>query len=97
MSDYTHAVLQKQIYKVRNMTVDKNIPLDHQYLTDLVTTKMPFGKYEGKLICDLPEFYLVWFRQKGFPKGKIGILLETMYEIRLNGLEYLLHPLRKRS
>ena len=60
----------------------------------LVTTRMPFGKYKDTLICDLPEPYLVWFHQKGFPKGNIGVLLGTMYEIKLNGLEYLLAPFR---
>lgn len=64
-------------------------------LMELVTIKMPFGKYKDRLICDLPEYYLVWFRQKGFPQGKLGMLLETMYEIKLNGLEYLLEPLKK--
>lgn len=68
---------------------------DPQILTELVSTKMPFGKYSGWRICNLPEPYLVWFRQKGFPQGKLGILLETMYEIKLNGLEYLLEPLKK--
>lgn len=63
----------------------------------LVTTRMPFGKYKDTLICNLPEAYLVWFHQKGFPKGNIGVLLATMYEIRLNGLEYLLAPLRNKS
>lgn len=63
----------------------------------LVTTKMPFGKYKDTLICNLPETYLVWFHQKGFPKGNVGMLLATMYEIRLNGLEYLLVPLRKKT
>ena len=63
----------------------------------LVTTKMPFGKYKDTLICNLPEAYLVWFHQKGFPKGTIGMLLATMYEIKLNGLEYLLNPLRNKS
>jgi uncharacterized protein (DUF3820 family) len=58
---------------------------------------MPFGKYQDKVIADLPEHYLVWYKQKGFPKGKLGILLETMYEIKLNGLEYLLRPLRPKS
>ncbi len=62
----------------------------------LVTTKMPFGKYKDTPICNLPEAYLVWFHQKGFPKGTIGMLLATMYEIKLNGLEYLLTPLRNK-
>jgi uncharacterized protein (DUF3820 family) len=64
-------------------------------LTDLVTMKMPFGKYKDKLLCDLPETYLVWFHSKGFPPGKLGELLGTMYEIRLNGLEYLLQPIKR--
>jgi uncharacterized protein (DUF3820 family) len=64
-------------------------------MIQLVTTKMPFGKYEGRLICDLPEFYLVWYNSKGFPKGTIGVLLSTMYEIKLNGLESLLIPIKR--
>ncbi|MCJ7769198.1 MAG: DUF3820 family protein [Dehalococcoidales bacterium] len=56
---------------------------------------MPFGKYKNRVLCDLPETYLVWFHQKGFPRGKIGVLLSTLYEIKLNGLEYLLKPIRK--
>lgn len=63
-------------------------------LIDIANNKMPFGKYKDWLICNLPESYLVWFKQKGFPKGKLGMMLETMYEIKLNGLEYLLKPLR---
>jgi len=69
----------------------------HKQLIELVSTPMPFGKYKGKLICDLPEFYLVWYRNKGFPKGKLGDLLSIMYEIKLNGLEYLLTPLKKQK
>ena len=65
-----------------------------EILLQLVQMKMPFGKYKGKIICDLPESYLVWFHSKGFPPGKLGELIGTMYEIRLNGLEYLLKPLR---
>lgn len=68
--------------------------MNPQLLNELVSMKMPFGKYKDKLICDLPESYLVWFHSKGFPPGKLGELLGTMYEIRLNGLEYLLRPLK---
>lgn len=68
--------------------------MNPEILTELVTFKMPFGKYKDRVIADLPENYLLWFSGKGFPKGKLGILLQTMYEIRLNGLEYLLQPLR---
>ncbi len=55
----------------------------------LTTMKMPFGKYTGLRLVDLPEPYLVWFYRKGFPEGKLGRLLQTVYEIKLNGLEYL--------
>lgn len=66
-----------------------------EILLQLVSMKMPFGKYKGTLLCDLPEFYLAWFKKKGFPNGKLGVLLETVYEIKLNGLTYLLEPLKK--
>ena len=68
--------------------------LDATILQQLTKVPMPFGKYKGTLICDLPMRYLEWFKREGFPKGKIGMLLETMYEIRLNGLEGLLVPLK---
>lgn len=75
----------------------QEVPLfKHAVLEELISTKMPFGKYKNQLICDLPEFYIEWFARKGFPKGKIGMLLQTMYEINLNGLKYLLEPLRKK-
>ncbi|NCP45661.1 MAG: hypothetical protein COW67_04190 [Flavobacteriales bacterium CG18_big_fil_WC_8_21_14_2_50_32_9] len=66
-----------------------------ELLLELVKMQMPFGKYKGRLICDLPSFYLEWFQRKGFPKGKLGVLLETMHEIKMNGLEDLLKPLKK--
>lgn len=68
--------------------------MHREILLQLVRYKMPFGKYKGILICNLPEPYLVWFHQKGFPEGKLGMLLSTMYEIKVNGLEYLLKPLK---
>ncbi len=58
---------------------------------------MPFGKYKGRMICDLPVSYLEWFQRKGFPEGKLGMLLRTVYEIKANGLEDLLRPLRKNN
>lgn len=70
--------------------------VNSEILTELVTVKMPFGKYQGYTLCNLPEPYLVWYNQKGFPKGKLGQQLATLYEIKLNGLEYLLEPLKKR-
>ncbi|RWU10985.1 DUF3820 family protein [Pedobacter chitinilyticus] len=69
--------------------------MNPELLKDLVQMRMPFGKYQGRLLCDLPEYYLVWYHQKGFPAGKLGMLLATLYEIKLNGLEYLLQPLKR--
>ena len=69
--------------------------MNPQILKDLVTMQMPFGKYKGRIICDLPESYLNWFHKEGFPPGKLGEMIATLYEIKLNGLEYLLKPLRK--
>ena len=65
-----------------------------ELLLELVQMHMPFGKYKGTVLCELPVSYLEWFKREGFPAGKLGMLLETMYEIRLNGLEDLLRPLK---
>lgn len=67
---------------------------DRAYLLKLVRTRMPFGKYAGTLLVDLPEPYVVWLRQQGFPEGELGEMLQCIYEVKLNGLEYLLDPLR---
>ena len=67
-----------------------------ELLLDVVKIKMPFGKYKNTLLCDLPVAYLEWFSRKGFPDGKLGMLLQTMYEIKLNGLESLLIPLKSK-
>jgi uncharacterized protein len=69
--------------------------MDKQVLIDLVTKRMPFGKYKDKLLCDIPEEYLVWMHRKGFPEGKLGMWLHTLYEIRINGLEEILIKLKK--
>lgn len=66
-----------------------------EILQQLVTMKMPFGKYKDTTLCDLPVSYLEWFNRKGFPKGKLGVLLGTIYEIKLNGLADLLIPLKR--
>ncbi len=65
-------------------------------LEKLVTTRMPFGKYQDRLICDLPGNYLAWFAREGFPPGAIGRLLALMHELDHNGLKGLLEPLRHR-
>ncbi|MFD2585045.1 DUF3820 family protein [Pedobacter vanadiisoli] len=71
--------------------------LDPALLLDLVKMQMPYGKYKGYLICNIPESYLLWHKDKGFPKGKLGDLMATMFEIRVNGLEYLLTPLKNQN
>ena len=70
---------------------------DPNLLTELIRMQMPFGKYKGRVLCNLPVSYLEWFSQKGFPAGKLGILLQTLYEIKMNGLEYLLDGLKKQA
>jgi uncharacterized protein (DUF3820 family) len=67
---------------------------DPSLLIDLVKIKMPFGKYKECIIADLPISYLEWFKKKGFPKGRTGQLLESCYEIKLNGLDYILKELK---
>ena len=70
---------------------------DPALLKELLQYKMPFGKHKDMLIADLPVSYLEWFQRQGFPAGKLGMLLSTMYEIKINGLESLLYKLRKMS
>lgn len=65
---------------------------DKQSFQSLATAQMPFGKYKGRRLVDLPEAYLVWFSRQGFPPGKLGEQLQTVYEIKRNGLEYLFKP-----
>jgi len=66
-----------------------------EHLTLLLTREMPFGKYQGRKIADLPGHYLGWFAREGFPKGELGELLELMYELDHNDLRALLVPLRR--
>jgi uncharacterized protein (DUF3820 family) len=68
---------------------------DTKILEELLNSKMPFGKYSGTILADLPSYYLEWFAMKGFPKGKLGMQLATMFEIKTNGLDYLLEELKK--
>ncbi len=67
---------------------------DHKAFLELAEMRMPFGKHEGMRLIDLPEPYVVWFAKQGFPEGKLGELLGAVYEIKVNGLEYLFDPLR---
>jgi uncharacterized protein len=68
---------------------------DPNILKELISTEMPFGKYKGRKIYQLPVSYLEWFEKEGFPNGKLGMLLSTMHVIKTNGLEQLLDPLIK--
>ncbi len=72
--------------------MDKN----QQKLIDLAHTKMPFGKYEGYYLIDIPEYYIVWYRNKGLPNGTLGEQLQLVYELKLNGLEDMIRNIRKK-
>lgn len=66
---------------------------EHAFLLKLANTRMPFGKYKGRLLIDLPEPYVVWFKNQGFPKGELGTMLASLYEVKANGLEGVVRPL----
>lgn len=68
---------------------------DKRKLIELAHYRMPFGKYKGKYLVDLPESYLIWFHQKGFPDGKLGDLLRSMLEIKTNSLESIIRKIQK--
>jgi uncharacterized protein (DUF3820 family) len=69
-------------------------PQQKESLVKLAQMTMPFGKYKGRVLIDLPEPYLLWFSRKGFPDGQLGQLLALCLEIKLNGLTHLIEPLR---
>ncbi len=68
---------------------------DQEYLIKLANTKMPFGKYKGYDLINLPEHYIVWYKNKGFPKGTLGEMMALVFELKLNGLEPLIQKLKK--
>jgi uncharacterized protein len=70
--------------------------MNQEHLQLLVTREMPYGKYKGRVIADLPGHYLAWFAREGFPSGELGGLIALMYELDHNALTHLLIPLRKR-
>lgn len=73
----------------------KKMEQDKKLLIKLAHTKMPFGKYEGRFLIDLPEYYVVWYHNKGFPNGELGQQLALVYELKLNGLEELIRNIKK--
>ena len=75
--------------------VDNQQMFEKEDLPKLATMQMPFGKYKGRVLIDLPEPYLLWFAGKGFPKGELGRLMQLALEIRINGLEKLIQPFRQ--
>lgn len=68
---------------------------DKQFLIDTANTKMPFGKYKGVYLIEIPEYYIIWYKNKGFPRGKLGDMMRLVYELKLNGLEDILRNIRK--
>lgn len=70
---------------------------NREFLVQLAKAKMPFGKYKDYYLVDIPEYYYVWFKQKGFPKGKLGLQLQSMYEIKVNGLEDLIRGIKSQT
>lgn len=70
---------------------------DSAILLKLANYRMPFGKYHNRLLIDLPEPYVIWFANKGFPKGDLGVMLSIVHEVKINGLEYLFEPLRRKG
>ncbi|MDD2251551.1 MAG: DUF3820 family protein [Dehalococcoidales bacterium] len=79
------------------MEPDKYNPANTRVLLALSSMQMPYGKYKGRILCDLPEPYLAWMSRKGFPQGELGFLLSSLHEIKVNGLEYLLKPLKNKK
>mgnify|MGYP003993883905 FL=1 len=69
---------------------------DKQFLIDLAKMKMPFGKYKGRFLIDLPEHYIVWYKTKGVPAGKLGKQMDLVYELQLNGLEDIVREIRRK-
>jgi uncharacterized protein len=80
-----------------NDNSNERLSSDPELLLKLAHYKMPFGRYKNCLLVDLPEPYVVWFANKGFPSGELGKLMAIVLEIKINGLEYLFQPLKKTS
>ena len=77
--------------------MEENNIQNQQFLLELSKAKMPFGKFKNQYLIDLPEYYIVWFKNQGFPKGKLGNQLALVYELKLNGLEDLVRKIRNKN
>jgi uncharacterized protein (DUF3820 family) len=72
-----------------------NLDDNRKALVELANYKMPFGKFKDRYLIDIPEYYYTWYRQKGFPEGKLGRMMQQMHDIKINGLESLIYTIRK--
>ena len=82
------------IFKYIYQESEHGTKMREEILLELVHCRMPFGQYQGRFLMELPEYYLVWYINKGLPGGKLGELMALAYEIKLNGLEYLLEQIK---
>lgn len=73
------------------------LPFDHKQLIELAWYKMPFGAHKGKFLSELPETYYIWFRRQGFPDGKLGNYMQTVCDMKVNGIESILREIRKNT
>ncbi len=69
--------------------------MNPEILKEIISVQMPYGKYKGTFLYQIPMFYLEWYSKKGFPKGKLGMQLSTVFEIKLNGLDDIFYQLKK--
>lgn len=83
---------QAGMYFLKN---NKAMEPNKEALIELANYKMPFGKYKGYYLVDIPEYYYSWFKQKGFPEGKLGRMMIQMHDIKINGLEELIHRIKR--
>jgi uncharacterized protein len=78
------------------MNITNNAIPNPEILVQVANMRMPYGKYKDRRLIDLPEPYVAWLAQTGFPDGQLGEMLRVLYEVKLNGLEYLFKPLREK-
>lgn len=89
-----YSIYEKRVVQRYDKKTFLSMTENEIFLLKLSKTRMPFGKYAKHLLIDLPESYVIWLSHKGFPKGELGTMLKIVYEIKINGLEYLFKPLR---